>query len=259
MKKTVIALSLAAMTLPAIAAEPDYEISGNFALTSDYRFRGVSQTDKDPALQGGFDFAHKSGFYLGTWASNVSNWANPGGSMELDIYGGYSGELAGGIGYDIGYIAYRYPGNKPSLVGATAVSNNTGEYYVGLSYGPVSYKFSRTRTNWFGIDESKGSTYHDIGAEFSPVENLTLSAHAGFQKIKGKWATGEDASFKDFSVSASYDLGNGYAVSLTATSVDFKKSSAKGWFTSAESYIVATGGTTKLYEDATVLTISKSF
>lgn len=247
MKKTVIALSLAAMTLPAIAAEPDYEISGNFALTSDYRFRGVSQTDKDPALQGGFDFAHKSGFYLGTWASNVSDWANTSGSSEIDVYLGYSGSITEDIGFDVGYIAYRYPGNKANP------SNNTGEYYVGLSYGPLSYKFSKTRTDWFGVDDSKGSTYHDISAEFSPVDKLTLSAHAGFQKIKGD--AFDDLSFKDYSLGASYDLGDGYSVGITATSVKFKKSSAKGdWFTSTSG-----GGSTKLYEDATVLTISKTF
>ncbi|MFN5792864.1 MAG: TorF family putative porin, partial [Burkholderiales bacterium] len=71
MKKTLVALSLAAMTLPALAQdkkapEPDYTITGNFGLFSDYRFRGISQTDKKMAAQGGFDFAHKSGVYLGT-------------------------------------------------------------------------------------------------------------------------------------------------------------------------------------------------
>jgi uncharacterized protein (TIGR02001 family) len=254
MKKTILAVSLAAMTLPAMAqkaAEPAFSISGNVSLVSDYRFRGISQTDKDPAIQGGFDLAHKSGLYIGTWASNVSEWANTGGSMELDIYAGYSSEFAGGIGYDIGYIAYRYPGNKADP------KNNTAEWYVGLSYGPVSYKFSKARTDWFGVDESKGSYYHSLGFEFSPIDKLTLSATAGKQKIKGDFEG--DLSFKDYSIGASYDLGDGFSVGLTATKVSFDKSSAKeNWFDTRLSNGGYSGGA-KLYENATVLSLTKEF
>ena len=96
MKKTVLAITLAALTLPALAQdkkapEPEFTISGNFGLFSDYRFRGVSQTDKKPAAQGGFDLAHKSGIYVGTWTSNVSQWTATGASQEIDLYGGFKG------------------------------------------------------------------------------------------------------------------------------------------------------------------------
>ena len=256
MKKTILALSLAAMTLPAMAqkaAEPDFSISGNVSLVSDYRFRGISQTDKDPAIQGGFDLAHKSGLYVGTWASNVSgDWANPSGSLELDVYGGYSGEFKGGIGYDVGYIAYRYPGNK---VDPGAPKNNTEEWYVGVSYGPASYKFSKATSDWFGVDKSKGSYYHSLGLEISPIDKLTLSASAGYQKVKGR-SVGVDLSFNDYSLGASYDLGDGLSVGLTATKVSFKKSGAKAaWFTSESD----SGSETKLYKDTVVLSLTKEF
>ncbi|MFM1869443.1 MAG: hypothetical protein RLY99_187, partial [Pseudomonadota bacterium] len=80
---------------PAPAATPDFVVTGNFGITSDYRFRGISQNDLDPAFQGGFDVAHSSGLYVGTWGSNVSVWAANPGTLELDLYGGYKTELSG--------------------------------------------------------------------------------------------------------------------------------------------------------------------
>ena len=102
MKKTLIAASLAcaAGSLPsfalaqAAAAQPEHTFTGNLSLASEYRYRGIAQTNAKPALQGGFDYAHASGLYAGTWASNVS-WLSDGGagrvsnSLEWDLYGGY--------------------------------------------------------------------------------------------------------------------------------------------------------------------------
>ena len=101
MKKTLIAAALATVPLPSVA-----EISGNVALTTDYRFRGISQTTSDPAVQGGFDWSHDSGFYLGTWGSNVEF----AGSLELDYYGGFANNINDNIAYDVGFIYYDYPG-----------------------------------------------------------------------------------------------------------------------------------------------------
>jgi uncharacterized protein (TIGR02001 family) len=248
MKKTVLAVSVAALlplSIPAVhAAEPEIEISGNVSLVSDYRFRGISQTDKKPAIQGGFDLGHKSGLYIGTWGSNVSQWANTGGSMEIDFYGGYATELPMGIGLDVGHIWYQYPGNT--------AGNRSREWYVGLSYGLLSYQFSKTTTNWFGVDDSKGSTYHSLGLEYSPVDKLTLSATAGYQKVKGSSA-GEN-SFKDYSIGGSYDLGDGYSIGLTYHKVDFKDDAAKtDWFDSS-----ATNGR-EIYKSAVVFSLTKEF
>src|SRR5512141_1314423 len=109
-----------AQTAPAPAAEPakpepDFTFTGNVGLYSQYVFRGISQTNEKPAVQGGFDLGHKSGFYVGTWASNIS-WLSDAvpsvsASMEWDMYGGYKGSLPADFGYDLGALYYYYPGN----------------------------------------------------------------------------------------------------------------------------------------------------
>jgi uncharacterized protein (TIGR02001 family) len=264
MKKTLLAVTLAALTsgaaTSALAADPkapapDFEISGNFALVSDYRFRGISQTDRDPALQGGFDLAHKSGAYIGTWASNVEQWANPGGSMEIDVYVGYATELPMGIGLDVGHTWYEYPGNTPDTPNG-GISNDTREVHIGLSYGPLSYKVARTTTTWFGVSDSKGSYYQSLGLEYSPVENLTFSASAGYQKVKRGGSQNEN-SFNDYSVGASYDLGSDYSVGLSYHNVSFKDSAAKsaaGWYGTNNN-----GAQSQIYKSGVVVSLSKTF
>jgi uncharacterized protein (TIGR02001 family) len=250
MKKTLLAVTLAALTSGAAttamaadpkASAPDFEISGNFGLFSDYRFRGISQTENKPAAQGGFDFTHKSGLYIGTWTSNIDSvWTASGSSQEIDLYGGYRFSV-GEFGLDAGAIAYRYPGNN------AAVKNNTDEVYLGISYVPISYKVSRTLSNWFGINaNSDGSVYQDLTLSHALSESIALAVHAGHQSIKGG---SED--FNDYSISAAYDLGDGYTIKLTASTVDFKNSTAgQAWFNS---------GGTKLYEDTAVISLSKTF
>lgn len=247
MKKTLLALALAglsstgAMAAEPAAAEPEYKISGNFGLFSDYRFRGASQTDNMPALQGGFDFTHASGAYLGTWTSNVSQWANLGGSQEIDFYGGYRFELSG-VSLDVGAIAYVYPKNK------AAPANGTNEFYLGVAYGPASYKISKATGNWFGIG-SDGATYHDLTLTYGLSEKVTLSAHVGYQDIKAP--DGSDYDFTDYKLALAYDLGNAYTLGLAATSMSFSnETTGKGWF--------AYNGS-KLYESTAVLSISKTF
>lgn len=101
----------------AAPAAPASPFTGNFTIASEYLYRGIAQTRGKPALQGGFDYAHPSGFYIGTWGSNIS-WINDAvagasASLELDIYGGYKG-TAGPLGYDVGVLTYNYPGTgKP--------------------------------------------------------------------------------------------------------------------------------------------------
>lgn len=265
MKKTLVALSLAAMTLPSFAqqkaAEPEYTISGNFGLVSDYRFRGISQTDKKPAAQGGFDFAHKGGVYLGTWASNVNSWASlDGNNMEIDFYGGYKGVLTEGINFDVGYIAYQYPGTESNP------KQNTAELYVGVSSGPLSYKLSRTMSKaWFGIGEvggvgasAKGSLYHDLTLSYA-IDKLTLSAHVGYQNLKARDGSATIAatvnpSFQDYRLGASYDLGDGFSAGLAWISVKFKDDAAKVWFTNS----IGNDDIT-LYNSRVVANITKTF
>lgn len=124
MKKLAL-FSSAVAVMSAVAAAPavaEDEISANVAITSDYVFRGLTQSDEDLAIQGGFDYAHDSGFYIGTWASSVANAINPSG-VEIDYYGGYAGEF-GEVGYDVGVLYYDYPGSDVSIT----------EIYGSLSY-----------------------------------------------------------------------------------------------------------------------------
>ncbi len=140
MKKTLIAAAaLAVGTLaianPAFAQEEDtapIKVTGSVGLVSDYRFRGVSQTDKELAIQGGVTATHESGLYVGTWASNLAGWGTFGGSnTELDIFGGFAKDL-GGVTVDVGLTWYMYPGG--------ADITDFAEPYVKLSTtaGPVS-------------------------------------------------------------------------------------------------------------------------
>ena len=269
MKKTLLAVTLAALTSGAAtsalaadpkAPEPEFTISGNVALVSDYRFRGVTQTFEKPAIQGGFDFTHQSGAYLGTWASNVGEWANYGGSMEIDFYGGYRGSLpTGDIDFDIGIIAYQYPGNTPELLTAGSPKNNTREWYVGLSKGPVAYKFYRTTGNWFGIANSSGSTYHDLNASFGLNEQVTLAVHAGRQDVKGPTSPSPD--FSDYSIGLAIALPDSYSVGIKFTTVNLSDSqassaAASGWFNTGTSY---KPNNMDLAKDAIVLSLSKTF
>src|SRR6478609_7785230 len=123
MKKTVLAtcllLAFAAQFAHAEDAKPeekkpDNELSFNAALSSDYRFRGISQSRFDPALSGGADYTHNpTGFYLGTWLSTIK-WikdAGGNGNLEVDVYGGKRGEITKDVSYDVGVLTYYYPSN----------------------------------------------------------------------------------------------------------------------------------------------------
>ena len=135
------AASLVASTVlaaaPAFAQEEgestsEVTVSGNVALVSDYRFRGVSFSGGDFALQGGIDAAHSSGFYIGTWGSTID--ANAGfGELELDVYGGWSGDVADGVTVDVGLLYYMYPAED------TGIDTDYFEPYASVSttLGPV--------------------------------------------------------------------------------------------------------------------------
>ena len=143
-----IAVSLAILASTASfaqtkAPEPDYTLSYNVGAVSDYRFRGISQSNFKPALQLGVDFAHKSGFYLGAFGSNV-NWVKDfngatKGSYEVDLYGGYKGNITKDVGFDLGLIAYTYPGND----------SGKGNLPRGVAVGA----YTNANTNWWSCSQ----------------------------------------------------------------------------------------------------------
>ncbi len=223
--KTKLALAMGALlagvtaTAQTKAPEPDYTLSFNVGATSDYRFRGVAQTSFNPALQAGVDFAHKSGFYLGAWGSNVS-WIKDyagatDGSMEIDLYGGYKGEISKDLSYDVGLITYQYPSN-------TAATNaNTTEIYGALTYGPVTAKYSRSVGNFIANPDSSGSAYFEVAANFDMGNGLTLTPHVGRQTIPNVLNNAGD--YTDYSLTLAKDFGNGLTVSIAALGTNADK------------------------------------
>src|SRR3970040_155994 len=186
-KKSVIAgLTAAALGSGlAQAQQPPsspHTLTGNIGLFSQYIFRGLTQTNGEPALQGGLDYSHESGFYAGTWGSNIS-WLRDfgsytaGGSLELDIYGGYKGTIGKtDLGYDVGLLYYWYPGD----VTAGLVKADTLEVYGALSWKWLSAKLSYALSNEvFGVANADGTYYLDLTASY-PVPNTKLTAIATY-------------------------------------------------------------------------------
>lgn len=150
-----------AVTAPVtFAAEEASPISANVALSSNYIWRGQTQTLDEPALSGGFDYAHQSGLYLGVWGSNVDFGTDD--NMELDYYGGYTGE-AGKVGYDVGYISYTYPGG----------SGDFEEWYLGLSTSAGVVDLGLTYS--FGVDAANDNIELSAGTDLGGIDaSLTL-------------------------------------------------------------------------------------
>lgn len=216
MRKTLIAASLLAVFAGSAVAEGGpHTVTGNVGVTSDYRYRGISQTEKRVALQGGVDYSHASGLYLGTWASNVS-WFDAfvpesNSSLEWDFYGGYKTTL-GPLGVDVGLLQYYYPGSQVNGV----VSPNTLEGYVGLSWEFLSFKYSHSFSNLFGFSDSKGSQYYDLSAS-KDFGGYTFAAHFGRQHV----AHNSLASYNDWKLGVSKEvLGFNVGLSYVDTDTD---------------------------------------
>lgn len=118
----------------AVTGPSDFTVSGNVAIVTDYRFRGVSLSGGDFAIQGGIDVAHSSGFYVGTWASSLDDGGSGLGDMELDVYGGWSGDIASNLKLDAGLLYYIYPAKDQGFG-----KSDYFEPYVKLSsqFGPL--------------------------------------------------------------------------------------------------------------------------
>ncbi len=207
-----LAMSSAAFAQTAAPA-PDYTLSYNVGVVTEYRYRGISQSRMQAALQGGVDFAHKSGFYVGTWGSTIKWIKDAGGDapVEVDVYGGYKGTV-GDFGYDVGILRYQYPNHD------LTASPNTTELYVGGTFGPATLKYSHAISDLFGFDDSKNSYYIDLSATFDLGSGWSLTPHIGYQKVKNY----SDFSYTDASVTLGKDLGNGWSASaaLIGTNAD---------------------------------------
>lgn len=228
MRKSLLALSAAtALTaLPSVShAEDASPLSFNVSLTSDYRYRGISQTRLRPALQGGADYAFPNGFYVGTWASTIQ-WIKDGGGngqVEIDIYGGYKKEIVKDMTLDVGLLQYWYPNAKTAAWDALYKNPNTLEVYGALSYGVFTGKLSYSLTNLFGNYDfangksSKGSYYGDISANFDIGQGITLTPHIGYQHVQDI----ANASYGDYSITAAKDwFGMSFSLAYVTTDAD---------------------------------------
>jgi uncharacterized protein (TIGR02001 family) len=235
----VAVLSLLACTSSAWAEEPlpEHQLSYNASVVSDYRYRGVSQSRLDPALQGGADYTHTpTGLYAGTWLSTIKWTKDAGGdgNVEWDIYGGKRGDLGNGVSYDVGGLYYFYPSN------GLPTSANTFELYGQLGYGPAYVKYSNSMTNLFGTPDSKHSGYLDVGANLDAGAGFTVQLHAGRQDVRRNGAL----SYTDYKLGVAKDLGVA-TVSLA-------------WIKTTSSAYRAPDGS-NLGKSAAVLSLTKTF
>ena len=259
MKKTLATLatlasaSLAPSFASAQAAAPAASpLAGNLTIASDYRFRGVSQSFLLPAVQGGIDYAHDSGFYLGNWNSSVSGNQYPNGaSLEMDFYGGYKFAV-GDATLDVGALYYYYPGAFYNGFAGKKPKYDNFELYLGGALGPVSAKFSYAISEFFGLDattggkSSKGSYYIDLNYTTEIAPKLSAVAHVGYQKVVNY----SDLSYTDYKLGLVYDY-TGWMLGVAYIGTNAKKAS----YTVTD----AAGGSKFVGKAAGVLTISKTF
>ena len=220
-------------TAAAAADESPHTLTANLGLYSQYVFRGLTQSREEPAIQGGADYSHASGFYAGTWLSNVS-WfsdtnAGNSNSLEWDLYGGFRKSWDNGFSGDVGYLRYEYPGSYPALPAGT-VEPNTDEAYAAVGWKWVSLKYSYAFSNLFGVEDSEGSDYLDLTVTVPLNDRFTAALHAGQQNFKGAstyaqlQGTTNDAlySYEDYRATLNCGLGKGWTASLTYTTTTAK-------------------------------------
>ncbi len=202
-------LILAALLLGATGAQA--EVTANMALTTDYVWRGVSQSDSDPAIQGGVDYAHESGAYIGIWGSNVDfdeAVADP-ADLELDLYGGYATEM-NGVGIDVGIITYQYPGTTAAL--------DWTELYLALSYDSFSASINYSDDVF---NSSEDGIYYNLGYDREIGETgYSVSASVGYydfdEAVNG---TGSPDSYTDWKLGVSTELA-GLGIDLSYYDTD---------------------------------------
>jgi uncharacterized protein (TIGR02001 family) len=220
------------------AAAPEVSpITANVTVVNNYMYRGISQSNGKPAIQGGFDYAHESGFYVGNWNSSIS-WIGDSGyktssgvatsaPIEMDFYGGFKKELLGeGFASDVGVLQYFYPTSGLQLT-ATQANPNTTEVYVAqnFTFGPVTGfgKVSYAVSTLFGNINSTGSYYPDLTVNYDTgMFGVALNGHIGYQYVAGNQPSSNYGgvsnstlySYTDWKLGLTKDFGGGLSGSL---------------------------------------------
>ncbi|MCY3885335.1 MAG: TorF family putative porin [Gammaproteobacteria bacterium] len=204
---SIITSLLVAMT--SIQAE-SIEISGNVTLTSDYSFRGWSQTSRDPAIQGGFDIEFEEGFSIGTWASNVNFGAST--TMEWDLYAGYSSSINEDVSWSVTVIRFEYPSEGDAF--------DYMEFGASISYGDATAGIMFSQ-EYLG-DGGPAFQYPYADYSYAVNEDVTLDLHIGMSVVDTDhfFGVGED-SYIDYSATITTPF-NGIDVSagLVGTTLD---------------------------------------
>lgn len=206
LKISTLAGLLAAVALTGFAVETHAQLSANVALVSDYRFRGISQSNEDIALQGGFDYAFENGFYLGTWGSSVDfdSAVDFNGSLELDFYGGWGTSIGENSSIDIGYIYYYYPGDDNGLDG------DYQEIYFNYGWKDLSLGVAYS-DDYYG--SSQEFFYAQANYDWGFAENWSLGLHVGWNKFEEDiFLSSNKGDYVDYSVGVTWsalgvDLG----------------------------------------------------
>ena len=250
--KKIVTAAVAAAMMAGVGVAQAAEVSGNVALTSDYKFRGISQSDESAAIQGGFDVAFEPGFYIGTWGSSVDFDCNDidvpdghpevsgacsglDGSLELDGYAGWSGPIGDtDFGIDVGYIYYAYPGDDGD-------DGDYQEFYIGGSWRDLSLQVNYSDDYYAETDEF---WYVAADYSFTLLEELTVGLHVGYNMLEedGGFLSSDEDAYTDYSVSVTYDfMGVDLALAYVGTDLDDEDVFDTDWG-----------------DDAAVFTISKS-
>jgi uncharacterized protein (TIGR02001 family) len=258
MNKMLTVLFLAFGITSAQAVEVlDGNLTGNMSITSNYEFRGISLSQNGPAIQGGIDYQHKSGLYIGNWNSSFRNVPNLGdddvdanSGVQMNVYAGWRGEYKGVRG-GLGYITYNYPTASTSG-GYPAGNYNTGEAFAHLGYGPVEVKYSQTTSNYFGQKNSTGSNYMEVNVKQSlgplndSLKNLNFVAHYGHTNV----ANHSNLNYNDMNAGLVYNFPGQWDLGVRY----YTNSSMTKTFQTANSW-----NGTKYYGNAVVASVTKTF
>ena len=210
-KMSCLMASALVLSAPVVSAEDSpHEFSANVALSTDYLFRGISQTDGGPAISGGFDYTYTPwGFYAGTWASSI-DFADT-SPVEIDYYGGFAGEFSGGIAWDIGAIYYDYPQGDDTALGADLEyieAYGSLEYTFEGSWEPTVGVFVAYSPDFFGETDDAVAVEGSLGLAL-PVWGLSLSSTVGYQDVDDigeyeYWSVGLSKDLSIFTFDVTY-------------------------------------------------------
>jgi len=217
MNKSIIAIASSALL--ALSTHASAEVSSTVNLASDYTFNGVSQTDNSPALQASLDYAADSGFYLGTWASNVDFGSSDDTNIEWDVYAGQYFQLNEKVGLDVGIAYYTYHGDSASDTYAYPETYAKFGYSSSLGDSEINFWYS---WDYFGTDADHYIAMIAHTVEVAPGHNIKVTFDRSTSNDENKWAWGNKDSYNHYRVEYMTSWqGFDFDLALEDTSMDF--------------------------------------